>query len=332
MPRVSVIVPAYNYAHLLSQTLESVLAQTLRDWECIVVDDGSTDNTRKVVENFCKRDERIRYVHQENAGLSAARNTGIRNSRGEFLQFLDADDLIEPEKLRAQANYLNQHCKVDIVYGEVRYFHSERPDERSLSMDGGEYSWTVQVNGAGEEVLRALLRDNITVVHAPLLRASIVQDVGFFDETLKSKEDWDFWLRCALSGKHFAYHAHENTLALVRSHSGSMSQNRQRMWTTGLQVRYKLMEVLPPSLKQVNNNFARHERMMLQLEQALDTPNFIQRMTKISRAGLQRRNAKWMLYALAFPIIKSPRWRPLLQNIRWAVARLMQRLKTGGSR
>ena len=93
-PAVSVIIPCYNHAHYLCRAVQSVLAQTYADWEAIIVDDGSTDNTREVATRFS--DPRVRYIYQENRGLSAARNTGISAAQGSYLAFLDADDELEP--------------------------------------------------------------------------------------------------------------------------------------------------------------------------------------------------------------------------------------------
>src|SRR5215210_5646271 len=114
-PLVSVVVPSYNYGHLVRETLDSLAAQTYGAWECVVVDDGSTDDTRAVVEAYASRDARVRYVRQENARQAAARNNGIRHSSGAYFQFLDADDLIEPRKFERQVEYLGGHRDVDIV-------------------------------------------------------------------------------------------------------------------------------------------------------------------------------------------------------------------------
>src|SRR5215208_6900864 len=97
-PLVSVVVPSYNYGHLIRETLESLAAQTYAAWECVVVDDGSADDTRAVVEAYAATDPRVRYVRQENARQGAARNNGIRHSSGAYFQFLDADDTIETLK------------------------------------------------------------------------------------------------------------------------------------------------------------------------------------------------------------------------------------------
>src|SRR3989442_11796350 len=111
---VSVIVPSYNYGRFVGQALESLRAQTYPRWECIVVDDGSTDNTDAIVTAFAENDSRIKYIRQENQGLAAARNAGIVHSAGEYLQFLDADDLLESEKLERHVEFLEQHAEIDI--------------------------------------------------------------------------------------------------------------------------------------------------------------------------------------------------------------------------
>src|SRR5215831_15925290 len=104
-PLVSVIVPAYNYGSLIGETLDSLRNQTYNNWECWVIDDGSTDNTSEVVRVYCKSDPRIKYLPQMNSGPSVARNNGIRHSRGSYLQFLDADDLLEKRKIEHHVRF-----------------------------------------------------------------------------------------------------------------------------------------------------------------------------------------------------------------------------------
>jgi len=129
--------------------LDSVLNQTYAHWECIVVDDGSTDNTREVVELYLKADKRIRYVYQGNKGLSAARNLGLYESQGAYVQFLDSDDLIESKKLAFQVGYLEQHSDVDLVYSAVRFFRTGQPDERRFSMREPDAKWMPESSGSG---------------------------------------------------------------------------------------------------------------------------------------------------------------------------------------
>lgn len=227
-PRVSVIVPAYNYAHFLGEALESVVAQTMSDWECVVVDDGSTDNTLAVAEAWTARDSRIRYIRQKNAGPSTARNNGIRQSSGAYLQFLDADDRLAPEKFEAQAAWLDVHQEVDILIGPAAFFRTETPHEELQSLHGG-LSKALAPRIAGTDEARLLLEHyNITVISAPLVRRSVVERAGFFNERITHAEDWDLWLRCGATGARFGYLDHARALALIRTHSDSASRSTDR--------------------------------------------------------------------------------------------------------
>ncbi len=254
MPRITVIVPCYNYGYLLGETLDSVLCQTDTDWECIVVDDGSTDNTQDVVASYVRKDERFKYVYQKNCGLSAARNTGIRNSTGEFLQFLDSDDLIENRKIESQVQFLHEHPEVDIVFGEMRYFSSDKPEKLFYSIEGKNSPITKKVSGRGNDILLRLLVDNIMVVNAPILRKRVVESVGYFDENLKALEDWEYWLRCALKDIFFSYHDSLESLALVRFHQDSMSRNEQLMLSTNIKIRRQLKSQINDSTLSLLND------------------------------------------------------------------------------
>lgn len=251
-PVVSVIVPCHNHGHFLAEALESVRAQSRPDWECIVVDDGSTDDTKQVSDRFMRMDPRFRCLHQSNQGLSAARNAGLDVCTGSYIQLLDADDMLEARKLEAQLAYLEQHPETDIVYGDVRYFNEANalPLTNDLSKNGRQAM--AQVSGTAPAVLYALARGNIMVVNAPLLRKSVINDVGRFDQDLWGHEDWDYWIRCALAGKRFQYLDADGALALVRVHASSMSQNVAPMLKSNIKVRQKWQQVLPPDLRKEN--------------------------------------------------------------------------------
>lgn len=225
LPLVSVIIPSYNYGHLIDQTLESVLAQTCQNWECFVVDDGSTDNTREVVKRYVERDDRIKYIFQKNQRAGAARNNGIRNSSGKYLQFLDADDLIEKAKLEKQAAYLEQHPDVDIIYGGVRYFRTEERLAHLSRSVGEEVTWMPRISGSGREVVLSLIRLPI-VIHSPLVRKGESESLVYFEETLNACEDWLYWVTSALRGKRFHYEEIEGTLGFYRAHSKSACANQ----------------------------------------------------------------------------------------------------------
>ncbi|SPP99895.1 hypothetical protein NBG4_130018 [Candidatus Sulfobium mesophilum] len=254
-PAVSVIIPTYNYCVFLRDAIRSVQEQTFANWECLVIDDGSTDDTRQLVEAISARDRRVRYFYQKNQGLSAARNTGSRESVGDFLQFLDSDDLIERSKLELQVEYFMNHPDVDIVYGDARYFSTERPLERLYSKDGKNRAWMSKASGKGSEILRHLIAKNLMVVSSPLIRRKVIESCGLFDESLKAHEDWDYWIRCALNDINFAYLDLPETFTLIRYHAASMSMDPFLMLRTNREILRKLGLFLNDvDLKSANEN------------------------------------------------------------------------------
>jgi len=126
-PVVAAIIPTHTYAHYLGSAIDSVRAQTFANWECIVVDDGSDDGTVALLEKVSAVDSRIRFRSQQQRGLAATRNHGIALSRGRYLQFLDADDLLHPAKLEHQVAALETDAALDIVYGPTMYFDDQDP-------------------------------------------------------------------------------------------------------------------------------------------------------------------------------------------------------------
>lgn len=245
MPLVSIIVPAYNYGHLIDQTLSDLLLQTWQNWECIVVDDGSKDNTAEVVKSFCDRDSRFIYHYKNNAGLSAARNTGIALAKGQFIQLQDADDLLEHRKLEVQLALFKSQPKADIVYSEVRYFRTSHPNERRFTMDESNIPWNVGLSSdRHEELSCSLMHRNIMAVNCPLIKKEVFDEIGPFDISLKSVEDWEYWCRCVIKGKYFLFDPSEDSFALVRMHDGSMSTNLIKMTEASLQARKTLRNMI----------------------------------------------------------------------------------------
>jgi glycosyltransferase involved in cell wall biosynthesis len=245
-PQVSIIVPTYNYGRYIGETLESLRSQTLDDWECIAVDDGSTDDTRAALAGYAAGDARIRYVWQTNAKQAAARNNGLRQARGKYIQFLDADDLLEREKLARQVDFLEAHPEVDVVYANVRYFDFDRPGSRRLGNDSDD-PWMPLVSGAGSEILLPLVRNNIMPGNSPLLRSTTVRQVGFFSEALTPVEDWEYLIRCAAAGKRFHYDDAEGRRALVRAHPESASSDHRRMYRAEIRMRETIQPLLQNS-------------------------------------------------------------------------------------
>ncbi|MDQ3652573.1 MAG: glycosyltransferase family 2 protein [Acidobacteriota bacterium] len=318
LPLVSVIVPTYNYGQFISQTLENLQAQTYQNWECVVVDDDSIDDTRQVVADYARDDPRIKYLHQINQRQAAARNHGLQHATGKYVQFLDADDLIEPYKLERQVMYLEQHSEVDIVYSSVRYFSSENIHERLFSMGKDNSPWMPEASGVGRDVLLPLVRSNIMVINSPLIRRNAVDDVGLFDRRLPPAEDWDFWLRCALAGAHFQFVEIQDTLALVRMHSTSSSQNRIRMYRARLLIRKKLEASLDDEeLLALNRELSVADEVTLGIKEA-SRGSSLQGAWHLARAAQAERRWRWrmklLVCALASPIVSERRLRSMIAS------------------
>jgi len=184
---VSVIVPTYNRRGLLAETLASLRAQTHLEVETVVVDDGSTDGTPELLaqENW------VRCLRQEHAGAQRARNQGVPASHGEFIQFLDSDDLLPPDKLAEQATYLAEHAEADAVYGDSLGFVD--PDPHAIRF---------RLEGAPRDKLRFHLRGHRLLAHisAVLWRRVAVERIGPWDERLTRWQDWDYLLRALVLG------------------------------------------------------------------------------------------------------------------------------------
>jgi glycosyltransferase involved in cell wall biosynthesis len=194
---VSIIIPAYNVARWLPATLDSLLRQTFSDWEAIIVDDGSTDDTAGVVEDYRARDNRLCLIRTpHNFGTAAARNLGMLQSRGEYIAFLDADDIWLPAKLEKQQQLLAARSDCEACYTQF-----ELVDDFCEITDGWrELSRIFSHNPVNAF---ALARGNYIGGSASgvLMRRSLIKTVGLFNETMRGSEDLDYWYRIALRGQ-----------------------------------------------------------------------------------------------------------------------------------
>ncbi|WP_354585085.1 glycosyltransferase family 2 protein [Hymenobacter sp. UYCo722] len=240
---VSVIIPSYNYSAYISDAINSILEQTYPHWEVIVVDDGSKDNTAEVVARFTAQDARIKYHHQQNQGLSAARNKGIALAQGDYLQFLDADDYISKRKFELQVGLLEQNADAALVYADTYiYTHSDDP---AAPRNFRKFALTMlPITGQGTELVQHMAIDNIFLVGSPLFKRSMALAAGPFDQTLFSLEDWHFWYRAALQNHKFLYDNREGTEFFVRTHGSNMSGNRYKMWKYKIQARQSLINIM----------------------------------------------------------------------------------------
>ncbi|GGG76657.1 glycosyl transferase [Parapedobacter pyrenivorans] len=229
MDLISVIIPVYNYGFCLKETICSLQGQTHTNWEALIIDDGSSDDTHAVAKMLAETDVRVKYCYQENRGVSSARNLGIEQAIGDYLLFLDGDDLITPNKLAEQAALMRTHETVDICYTDVYYFRNGNPDKLFFGRLGNR-KWTIKLNGSGYEIIREFIKKNRFTIHSPVIRTRFLKDSGLkFDETLSYKEDWDFWLRCLFNGANIHYVANPAVYSLVRVHPASVSHQSVKM-------------------------------------------------------------------------------------------------------
>jgi len=206
-PQVSVIIPTYNRDWILKETIDSILAQDYKDFELIVVDDGSTDNTSEVLASY---ENDVRIFFQENKGVSAARNRGIAESSGQFIAFLDSDDLWLPQKLSEQVEFFNQMpdaliCQTEEVW--IRNGRRVNPKKRHKKPSG--------------MIFEPSLELCLVSPSAVMIRRSLFDRVGRFDETLPACEDYDLWLRISCR---FPVHLIDTPLIIKRGgHNDQLS-------------------------------------------------------------------------------------------------------------
>lgn len=193
-PLVSIVIPAWNAERYVKEAVESALAQTYPRCEVIVVDDGSVDGTKNVLEPYI-RDHRIIYIHQANKGLAGARNTGIRTARGAYIALLDSDDAFMPEKMERQVRALEEHAEYGACYSDLIHFTDTTPRKYF------HHRYTYPSGDILEPLLHRQFLNPLTLV----VRKAVFENDGYFDESLRRSEDWELWLRWARAGVKFLY-------------------------------------------------------------------------------------------------------------------------------
>jgi glycosyltransferase involved in cell wall biosynthesis len=207
-PKVSIIIPTYNRAHYICESVNSIFAQTFKDYEIIVIDDGSSDNTREVLKKY---GDRIHYVYQKNMGPPAAMNTGVRQTKGEYYLILGDDDVLMPDMLERQVEVLDKNPDVAFVCSGIHFIDAE-----------GKVYKTSQDGRYREKSFKSLLFDNFVWHLTTLVRRQVSEEMGHFDESLLTTHDHDLWLRIALKHR-FEYT--DAPLAKFRRHPGNFSKS-----------------------------------------------------------------------------------------------------------
>lgn len=312
-PLVSVIIPTYNYAHLLRATLQSVLEQTYTRWECLIVDDGSTDDTGSIVHEFLSQHDKlpIEYIRTVNAGTSAAKNIGIERAKGEYIQFLDADDLLSADKLKTQVN-VNVGIDAALVFSASRFFaeadgiktEQSRFPEGFLSLE----------SLRGYQLIRRLITNNMMTISSPLVKTSLVRAAGGFDITLRNNEDWMLWFRIALLQPHFEYDQNKASFVHIRIHGRSAMNQHMQMFLGEVRVREEIDKLLSQrphtaenkQLRKLNQDLlALHRVRSLKISQGLSyiMSNFIAQ--PIANFSLLRKGYLKLMVRIYKTVIKN---------------------------
>ncbi len=322
-PRIALIVPAYGVAHLLSQALESLLAQTMPDWECVVIDDGAPDDVAGVVAPYLA-DPRIRFLASTNHGVSAARNLAVQATRAPLLALLDGDDLLRPRYLEVMAGLLEADSGVCLATCNARIFGAV-PRER-FCVD--------RKQGTGDGIhgsLADILDRSFNVYIGTTFRRADFDSIGGFDEAMAQSEDFDLWVRLMLRGGAARYV--DEVLGEYRVRPGSASANAGRMLLGNIKVYEKACEALDPDRPEqaVIRHMIAEGREALAFEHAVD--RIVDGDTARGLAELNRLRSRvnGSVWAIAFPLWRlfPPLARPMLSWRRRAHSRgtqLQQRL------
>jgi glycosyltransferase involved in cell wall biosynthesis len=239
MVKVSVVIPNYNYGHYLGDAIFSVLRQSYEDLELIIVDDGSTDDTRSLIYRYS--DPRIYWYFQPHKGISAARNFGIHHSRGEYIAFLDADDYWAPTKIEEQVKSIRSQNELGLIYSGFFLIDQDRQVIAKRS----------PVKAFGPSLKMLLLGNIISGSSTTAFVPRHVFDVaGEFDEQIMSAEDWDMWIRIS---EKFKILAIDKPLAFIRLHSQNTTSNIDSMDVHQQAVIRKFFQNhdLPPDIKRL---------------------------------------------------------------------------------
>lgn len=214
---VTVIIPAYNTSQYLSETIESVLAQTFNDFELIIINDGSTDNTAEIAEHYCQQDSRIKLFSQVNQGVSIARNIGIKMAQGEFIALLDSDDQWLPNKLAVQIKHLTSQSELGISFGRIEFMSQYGKPNRQI------------FNSCLTKLTprHFYYANPIVTASNAVVRRALFEQIGGFDADLKASEDSELFLRAICSG--WKVEGIDQVLIRYRTRIGSISSQLYRM-------------------------------------------------------------------------------------------------------
>ncbi len=216
---ISVIVPCYNQANFLDETLYSILNQSYSYWECIIVNDGSPDDTENIAKKWTNKDSRFKYISKENGGLSSARNKGLEIAKGDFIQFLDSDDLLQSDKFQKSIDAIERDAADVVITNFIRF-------KKNLNQLKKAFCKLEEQSFSFESILLQWDRKFSIPIHCGLFRRTTIGNI-VFNEQLKAKEDWMFWIQTFKRNPKVSF-INEN-MAQYRMHNKGMTKNNSLM-------------------------------------------------------------------------------------------------------
>ena len=289
-PKISIIIPAYNVAPYLGETLDSVLAQTRDDYEIVLVNDGSTDETAQVVERYRDRFAgKLVYVWQENRGLAAARNTAIRTARGQYIALLDGDDVWLPAYLATMLGLFEADPTLDLAFPNAIFWGSPQ-------YDGKNFQAVFPPNPP--ITMEKILGRESSVFGLATLRRELVLAVGGYDEALRASEDFDLWLRLLKRGSKFGYAT--EPLVKYRFRADSLSNTGITHYRNRLKVLEKVLQAIDvtPAERTIAEREEAESAAMLNwhlYRDKLQAQDYVGAAEHLALANAHRHKLKWSL-------------------------------------
>jgi glycosyltransferase involved in cell wall biosynthesis len=305
-PAVTVVVTSFNYGRYVAAALESVRAQTMADFECVIVDDGSIDDSVAVIESFLS-DPRFRLVNQQNRGVSHARNVGIGLAGAPFVAFLDADDLWRPEKLQRQLDRFRTEPALGVVYTRRTIIDGAsipKPNTDGVSPQG--------------QIVGPLFQQNFVCFSSAMVRTDAAARVGGFDERLGLAVDYDFWLRVA---RHYPFGVVDEPLVAYRvGHGANLSRRQRERYHVALYV-----------MRRFEKHFDAMANRLAPAEVVRAEAETFAHLGILSRGSSRRSELGWLFRALRTEPGYGPAWRALAAALAPAALRRWVRRLRGTS-
>lgn len=301
MTRISIIMATYNQASYIEESLRSILEQGFRDYEIIVVNDGSTDDTEKVLEPY--RDK-IRYLYQPNAGPAAAHNLGFKHSEGDLIAFLNSDDLWMPDKLEKQVRYLDDHPNVGLVHA----------DYMKIDALGNPMGPNIHSLQRPSMTLSDLVRKNTVWIGTVIIRKPWIEKVNGLDPGSNPTEDFDLWVRLAYCGCVFGYVP--EVLAKWRRHPTNISRSIKKVLRSHIYTLEKLARMLEGSMDLKGRKTLRLTRTRIEKEKAALSLQYLKDGNRNKARAIARRLCEERPLSPRSWLVLAETYIPILRHLR----------------